>query len=105
GLSIETLPCRTGAAPQAGRAFSHPPGHLHSSRDTPMSTSRRTFVVTTATGVASLAGAPAVFARRDHDLVIRGGWIYDGNGRPGTLGDIAISGDRIVAIAPRIAER
>jgi N-acyl-D-amino-acid deacylase len=70
-----------------------------------MSISRRTFVVTTAAGVASLTRAPAVFARRDHDLVIRGGWIYDGNGRPGTLGDIAISGDRIVAIAPRIAER
>ncbi len=70
-----------------------------------MTISRRTFVATTAAGVAGLAGAPAVFARRDFDLVIRGGWIYDGNGRPGRLGDIAVNGERIAAIAPRIAER
>jgi N-acyl-D-amino-acid deacylase len=46
-----------------------------------------------------------VFGRRDHDLVIRGGWLYDGSGSPGFLGDLAIRGDRIVAMAPRITER
>ncbi|PZN96109.1 MAG: amidohydrolase [Alphaproteobacteria bacterium] len=34
----------------------------------------------------------------DFDLVIRGGEIHDGLGNPGVVGDVAISGDRIVAI-------
>ncbi len=33
-----------------------------------------------------------------YDLVIRGGEIHDGLGNPGVIGDIAINGDRIVAI-------
>jgi N-acyl-D-amino-acid deacylase len=70
-----------------------------------MPVSRRSFVSTTALGLAGVARAPFVFARRDHDLVIRNGWLYDGSGSRGSLGDLAISGDRIVAIAPRITER
>lgn len=70
-----------------------------------MSLSRRTFVATTAAGLAGLTRAPFVFARREHDLVIRGGWLYDGSGRPGVIGDLAITGDRIVAVGSRIAER
>ena len=34
----------------------------------------------------------------DYDLVIRGGEIHDGLGNPGIIGDVAISGDRIVAV-------
>ncbi|WP_426165573.1 N-acyl-D-amino-acid deacylase family protein [Sandarakinorhabdus sp. DWP1-3-1] len=34
----------------------------------------------------------------DYDLVIRGGEIHDGLGNAGVVGDVAISGDRIVAI-------
>lgn len=70
-----------------------------------MTVSRRTFVASTAVGLAGVVRAPAVFARRDHDLVIRGGWLYDGSGRPGTLGDVAIRGDRIVAMGARIPDR
>ena len=33
-----------------------------------------------------------------HDLAISNGSIYDGSGRPPTIGDIAIKGDRIVAV-------
>ena len=33
-----------------------------------------------------------------HDLVIRGGNIIDGTGAPAFAGDIAIDGDRIVAV-------
>ena len=33
-----------------------------------------------------------------HDVVIRGGSILDGNGRPGFAGDVAIDGDRIAAV-------
>jgi N-acyl-D-amino-acid deacylase len=70
-----------------------------------MTVSRRTFVATTTLGLTGLARAPFVFARREHDIVIRDGWIYDGTGSRGFLGDVAIKGDRIVAIAPTIAER
>ena len=34
----------------------------------------------------------------DYDLVIRGGTVYDGTGAPGIAADVAINGDRIVAI-------
>ena len=34
----------------------------------------------------------------DYDLVIRAGEIHDGLGNPGVIGDVAIKGDRIVAI-------
>ena len=34
----------------------------------------------------------------DHDIVLRGGTIFDGTGSPGVVGDIAIDGDRIVAV-------
>lgn len=33
-----------------------------------------------------------------YDLIIRGGMLYDGSGAPPVTGDIAISGDRIVAV-------
>src|SRR5437868_5427834 len=33
-----------------------------------------------------------------HDLILRGGTIYDGSGRPPIRGDIAISGDKIVKV-------
>ncbi len=33
---------------------------------------------------------------QEADLVIRGGTLYDGSGRPGVVGDLAISGDTIV---------
>ena len=43
-----------------------------------------------------LAGAAA--PRPAYDVVIRGGTIYDGSGRAPYVGDVAISGDRIVAV-------
>jgi N-acyl-D-amino-acid deacylase len=38
-------------------------------------------------------------------LILRGGTIYDGSGREPFVGDVAIEGDRIAAIAPHIAGR
>ncbi len=32
------------------------------------------------------------------DLVLRGGTVYDGSGQPGQVGDVALKGDRIVAV-------
>lgn len=37
-----------------------------------------------------------------HDIVIRGGSIIDGSGRPGFTGDIAISGERITAVGGKL---
>jgi N-acyl-D-amino-acid deacylase len=42
--------------------------------------------------------AAAAAPRPAYDVVIRGGTIYDGSGGAAYLGDVAISGDRIVAI-------
>lgn len=41
---------------------------------------------------AKTAAAPA------YDLIIRGGTIYDGSGKPPVVGDVAIKDDRIVAV-------
>jgi dihydroorotase/N-acyl-D-amino-acid deacylase len=33
-----------------------------------------------------------------HDIVIRGGTLYDGSGAPGVVGDVAVRGDRVTAV-------
>jgi N-acyl-D-amino-acid deacylase len=50
----------------------------------------------------STAGAQA---QTQYDVAIRGGTIYDGSGSRPIVGDIAISGDSIVAVAPSITGR
>ncbi|HVQ06994.1 MAG TPA: D-aminoacylase [Allosphingosinicella sp.] len=40
-----------------------------------------------------------------YDVLIRGGTVYDGSGGAPFTGDVAIRGDRIVAVAPRIGAR
>jgi len=73
--------------------------------------SRRSFLGTAGSVLFGAAVAPKLpalpsFARRAaHDVVIRGGTVFDGTGTAGRELDVAISGDRIAAIAPRIAER
>ena len=68
--------------------------------------SRRDFLRRAGTLVA-VACAPTVRVapRAGHDLLIRGGTIYDGSGNAPFVGDIAIDADRITAIAPRITAR
>jgi N-acyl-D-amino-acid deacylase len=48
---------------------------------------------------ASARTAPA------YDIVIRGGTIYDGGGGTPYTGDVAVKGDRIVAVAPSVPGR
>jgi N-acyl-D-amino-acid deacylase len=40
-----------------------------------------------------------------YDLVVRGGTIYDGSGRPGVTGDVAVRGDRIAYVGPHAPGR
>jgi N-acyl-D-amino-acid deacylase len=67
-----------------------------------MPTSRRGFVATSAAGLVSLAGAPALLGLAEYDLLIRNGMVYDGTGSAGRQLDIAIKGGRIAAIGSRL---
>ena len=50
--------------------------------------------------VSALASSAAHGHSRDSDIVIRGGTIYTGASDRGRVGDVAISGDRIVYVGP-----
>ena len=67
---------------------------------------RRAFITQTAATSAALLGAPRVLRaqRADADLILRGGVVVDGTGRPRFQADVAITGDRITRIAARITE-
>ena len=43
---------------------------------------------------------PKVSANR-YDVLVRGGTVYDGTGQPGREVDVAIKGERVVALLPR----
>ena len=45
-----------------------------------------------------LLSASAAAQAPAYDLIIRGGTIYDGSGKAPVVGDVAIKGDRIVAV-------
>jgi N-acyl-D-amino-acid deacylase len=47
---------------------------------------------------ACAAAAPERADEARHDIVIRGGTVYEGSGAPGRKADVAIKGDRIVAV-------
>jgi len=70
---------------------------------------RRRFIRLGATVVGTAALPHDLFREQSrpaaHDLVLRGGVIVDGSGRPRFSADVAITGARIARIAPRIAER
>jgi N-acyl-D-amino-acid deacylase len=42
---------------------------------------------------------------RSCDLILRHGTIYDGSGQPPYVGDVAIDGDTLLAVGPRVAMR
>lgn len=58
---------------------------------------RRLLACLAAGGCAS-AGRPAAAPDAPYDLVVRGGTVYDGGGRAPFVGDVAVRGDRIVAV-------
>lgn len=67
---------------------------------------RRAFITQATTASAALIGAPHVLRahRADADLILRGGVVIDGTGRPRFRADLAITGDRVTRIAARIPE-
>lgn len=70
-------------------------------------TTRRAFVGAAAFAAARLRsnGVAAVHRSAGHDLVIRGGTVFDGTGSEGWVADVAISAGRITSVATRIAEK
>ena len=67
---------------------------------------RRVFIGSLAGAATAVGGAPAILRahRAEADLILRGGVIIDGTGRPRFQADLAITGDRITAIGARLTE-
>jgi N-acyl-D-amino-acid deacylase len=71
-----------------------------------MSPDRREFVVTSTGSLLALAGAPALVRQQGtHELVIRGGTVFDGSGSAGVEADVAISGGKIAQVGRRLPGR
>ena len=51
---------------------------------------------------AALASCSTVPPAQQYDLIVRGGTIVDGSGGAGYVGDVAVRGDRIFAVGPRL---
>ena len=67
---------------------------------------RRTFIASSGTALLAAACAPSAMARgTDHDLVIRGGTLFDGLAVEGRELDLAIASGRIAEIGPRLSAR
>ena len=70
-----------------------------------MPTTRREFVSSSTTSLLAV-GAPALLRLGvAHDVVVRGGTVFDGTGAAGSVRDIAIANGRVTAIATSIRER
>ncbi|HET9276473.1 MAG TPA: D-aminoacylase [Gemmatimonadales bacterium] len=67
---------------------------------------RRLFLATAGRGLV-LLGAPALKlpSQSRYDLVLRSGTVFDGTGATGREADVAIAGDRIVAVGRRLRAR
>lgn len=67
--------------------------------------SRRDFVTRSAFAAGAFVSAPALIlrSRYEHDIVIRGGAVFDGLGAAPVEMDVGISGGRIMEIGPSLA--
>src|SRR5262245_20667990 len=71
-----------------------------------MAITRRRFVSSASRAVVGFAAAPSLLVRQrvPYELVIRGCTVFDGTGAPGVVGDLAIAGGKIVALARHLSE-
>jgi N-acyl-D-amino-acid deacylase len=65
-----------------------------------MNVLRRWVLLAVSVTALSLPAASATSVAAPHDLVLRGGMIYDGSGAKPYLGDVAIDADRITYVGP-----
>lgn len=56
------------------------------------------FLLPPVLGLLAVAAVPAQPAKPDYDLVIRNGRVVDGTGNPWVSADVAVRGDRVVAV-------
>lgn len=77
-----------------------------SSPDITIAMKRRSFVRTSTAAAAGVLVVPDILRadRRRADLILRGGTVFDGSGAPGRVMDVAVTGDRITAVGPRLAD-
>jgi N-acyl-D-amino-acid deacylase len=69
-----------------------------------MTTSRRSFLSAAGSAWLSLGMAPAILrSRRDFDVIIRGGTLFDGTGSAGVERSLGILDGRVTSIAARIS--
>ena len=66
---------------------------------------RRSFIASSAAALAAAGFTARAPHGADHDLIIRGGTVFDGTGADGREMDVAITGDRIAVLAPSIRAR
>src|SRR6186713_2766932 len=57
-----------------------------------------TVLLTLALSVTAIAQAPRRAKSQSFDVIIRGGTVYDGTGRPPVRADLGIKADRVAAI-------
>ena len=71
-----------------------------------MTPTRRNFLSRSSSALLALACAPSIVTRRDdHDIVIRGGTVFDGTGTDGRTLDVGLRDGRIVAMTSHMQER
>lgn len=51
-----------------------------------------------ATALLFMGGASPAQPAPGYDLIIRGGTVFDGTGRPGRVADVGVAGDRVIAV-------
>ena len=69
----------------------------------PSTTTRRDFLLAGGAALIAAGRPPAIHRAAGHDLVIRGGTMFDGTGAAGIERDVAIAGGRISEVARRVA--
>ena len=88
-MQIPVLPCPL-HAPKLYSAYARP---CQNNKDLEKTHMKKLIAIATVCGLLAACAPPA-----SHDLILRGGDIYDGSGGDPFVGDVAIDGDTIIAL-------